>query len=343
MELPRDLQDALDAAVDGTPPKDIVRAGAALSGRYRTSYGQNSGPALQSSLDVRAYIAYRLPATYAAIRAVFRELRERRPGFHPASLLDLGGGPGTAAWAAVDTWPDLQRVTVIERDREMIRIGKDLADRATSAALREASWQHGDITATPNVAAADLTVAAYVLGELAEAGRGEAVRNLWERSLDGCVIVEPGTPRGYELVRDAGQFLAATGAHVNAPFPADWQCLDGPDDWCHFAARVPRTRLLRQVKGGTLSYEDEKFSYVAASRVEGLPIAARVIRHPQVRSGHVRLVLCTPAGVKHVVVARSNRETFRRARDLRWGSAIPIEDTGLYGLECDHSRGGTLR
>lgn len=82
-----------------------------------------------------------------------------------------------------------------------------------------------------------------------------------------------------------------------------------------------------------MSYEDEKYSYVAVSRAEGLPIAARVIRHPQVRSGHIRLVLCTPVGVKHVVVARSNREAYRRARELRWGSAIPVEDGRLYGLQ----------
>ena len=41
----------------------------------------------------------------------------------------------------------------------------------------------------------------------------------------------------------------------------------GPD-WCH-AARLPRSDRHRQVKGGTLGWEDEKFSYVVAVRDGG--------------------------------------------------------------------------
>jgi ribosomal protein RSM22 (predicted rRNA methylase) len=95
---------------------------------------------------------------------------------------------------------------------------------------------------------------------------------------------------------------------------------------------VPRTRLQRLLKEASLSYEDEKFAYVVASRELGLPIAARVVRHPQNRKGHVRLVLCSAGGIRHVVVARSNREAFRRAKDLHWGSAIALEEADLFGL-----------
>jgi ribosomal protein RSM22 (predicted rRNA methylase) len=343
MELPPDLVASLSATLRGTPTGDIVRAGSALSMRYRARQGHSShgqGSALQSSLDAIAYAAYRLPATYAAIRAVFREVRERRPEFQPATLLDFGGGPGTAAWAAIDAWPEIDRVTILERDPRMLDVGKALAAKAVSPAIRQALWKTADIAAAGQVSPANLTVAGYVMGEIPEATRVDIVRGLWERTTDTCVIVEPGTPRGYALIREVTEQLAQAGAHVLAPVPAGWRCVESIDDWCHFSQRVPRTSLLRSVKGGALSYEDEKYSYVAVSRVEGIPIAARVIRHPQVRSGHIRLVLCTPAGVHHVVVARSNREAYRRARDLRWGSAISVEEAGMYGLDEEVAAAG---
>lgn len=62
------------------------------------------------------------------------------------------------------------------------------------------------------------------------------------------------------------------------------------------------------------------------------PIAARVTRHPQTRPGHIRLDLCTRTGIKHVIVTKKYREAFRRARDLRWGSAIDVDDAPLFGL-----------
>lgn len=46
------------------------------------------------------YALSRLPACYAAAARVFRELGVRQSAFKPASLLDVGAGPGTATWAA---------------------------------------------------------------------------------------------------------------------------------------------------------------------------------------------------------------------------------------------------
>ncbi|MDQ2744249.1 MAG: small ribosomal subunit Rsm22 family protein [Chloroflexota bacterium] len=349
MQLPADLSATLQSRLDEIPSKDIVRAAGELSKRYRASGALSSGPAVQSPLDAAAYAAYRLPASYAAIRAVLDEVRERRPDLDPSSLLDIGGGPGTAAWAAIGTWPDLDHITILERDPWMIQIGKDLAAGANSPVIRHAIWRQGDIDglwpAQPilgsEIQPADITVAAYVMGELSSSALTEFVHRLWEYTADTCVILEPGTPRGFALIRQAGDQLVSEGVHVLAPFPSTgiaganstWHCLEGENDWCHFSQRVPRTRMLRNVKGATLSYEDEKYSYIAVSRQSGLPIAARVIRHPQVRSGHIRLVLCTAEGVKHVIVARSNRQAYKLARDLKWGSAIPVEEAGLYGLD----------
>jgi len=58
-------------------------------------------------------------------------------------------------------------------------------------------------------------------------------------------------------------------------------------DWCHMAARVERTSLHRRLKGAELPYEDEKFSYVIATRTPVDRAAARIIRRPDVQKGFV--------------------------------------------------------
>ena len=94
------------------------------------------------------------------------------------------------------------------------------------------------------------------------------------------------------------------------------------NDWCHFAQRITRTRLQRSVKGAELAYEDEKLSYCALSKQNGSAITARVLRHPQKRSGHIHLELCTPAGLQRITATRSQRAAYREAHDIQWGQAI---------------------
>jgi ribosomal protein RSM22 (predicted rRNA methylase) len=332
LELPEELRAALNERLGPLPAHDLAEAARSLSLRYRDVAAHAGAAFLRSDLDVAAYAAYRLPATYAAIGAVLAEVRRRRPDLEPGSLLDLGAGPGTASWAAADLWPNLKRITCVERDPHMIDLGKALVSHAVVPSLGDALWRRADWRTAQLGDPADLAVAGYTLGEFSAPDQTDVVRRLWANTADTCVIVEPGTPAGFAVIRQATETLAQAGAHILAPFPPEWQCVEHERDWCHFSQRVPRTRLHRAAKGAELSFEDEKYSYVAASRHPGIPIAARVIRQPQVRSGHVRLVLCTAAGVIHIVVPRSQREAWRLAKDLVWGSAISTEHAALFGL-----------
>lgn len=332
MELPPDLRNALEDELDSVPARDLAGAVHDLSQRYRSEHGR-SGISLQPSpLTAAAYAAYRLPATFAALAAVLGEARERQPNAQPRALLDVGAGPGTAAWAAVSIWPDIQRIVLLERDTRMIALGKSLAAASPETALREATWRQVDLSGLWDTPPADLAIAGFVFGEQLPLAHADFVGRLWEHTAEMCVIVEPGTPRGFALIRAAGDHLREAGAHILAPFPQDWTCVEGEGDWCHFAQRVPRSRLHRRAKGASLAYEDEKFSYLVAARRPGVPIAARVVRKPQIRSGHIRLVLCAATGIQHLVVSRSQREAYRRAKDLTWGSAISLADAPLFGL-----------
>ncbi|NUT55307.1 MAG: methyltransferase type 11, partial [Thermoleophilia bacterium] len=140
---------------------------------------------------------------------------------------------------------------------------------------------------------------------------------------DTLVVVEPGTPAGYRRVLAARDVAIAAGGHTVAPCPHDLPCPLPADDWCHFAARLPRSRLHRRAKGVELGWEDEKLSYAALSRQPVAPAPSRVIRPPQPRSGHVRLVTSDRDGaVRERTVSRKQGETYRAARKAAWGDAL---------------------
>jgi ribosomal protein RSM22 (predicted rRNA methylase) len=324
MDLPADLRLVLSNELAAIPQKSLADAAAHLSRRYRSGNPPGEGAFLRSPINVAAYAAYRLPATFAAIYASLDEAGKRRPGWQPRSLLDAGAGPGTVMWAARELWPALEQITLLEREAAMISFGKRLSIHARSPALRQAQWQAVDLSGTWQSELHDMVITSYVLGELPPLKREEFLHKLWSLTTGILVIIEPGTPAGFSHIRLARQQLLSAGAHILAPCPHQLPCPMAENDWCHFAQRISRTALQRQVKGADLAYEDEKFSYVAVARSAVLPIRGRVIRHPQTRPGHIYLELCTPEGLKSSIVTRKERDAFRQARDLDWGDAISL-------------------
>ncbi|MEU0038997.1 small ribosomal subunit Rsm22 family protein, partial [Streptomyces sp. NPDC006333] len=133
--------------------------------------------------------------------------------------------------------------------------------------------------------------------------------------------------RQLDTVREHGHPLGRydAGFRVAAPCPHSAACPIVPgEDWCHFSARVSRSSLHRQVKGGSLAYEDEKFSYVAATRLPADPAPSRVVRKPQIRKGQVLLDLCGPDESLHrETVTKRHGPLYRAARDADWGDAWP--------------------
>ncbi|QYC42647.1 Mitochondrial small ribosomal subunit Rsm22 [Nonomuraea coxensis DSM 45129] len=340
--LPDDLRTALDQALARHSPQELARSVARLTERYRGGasadavrlLGPSGGPAhvggpsgeaphIRGQADVAAYAAYRMPATYEAAALAMRQAAARVPGFEPLSQLDAGGGTGAAIWAAGSVWPSLRQVTVVERDPHVIDLGRRLARAARAAGVRGTAWRQAAVAPGLDRPRADLATMSYALGELPERDRPDVVRWL-ARDAAMVIVVEPGTPAGYATVAAAREVLLAEGLSVVAPCPHDRACPIEPGrDWCHFSVRLPRTSLHRQVKAGTLSFEDEKFAYVAATaRPAPRPAADRVLRHPQKRKGVVSLRLCTDTGgIRDELVSKRQGELYRRARDAGWGDA----------------------
>jgi len=317
--LPPELEQALAEATRG---RSSARASADLTRRYRDP-SPTAGPVARSPDDVRAYAAARLPATYAAVWIALDELRARVPSFHPKSLLDLGAGPATAAWAAAETWPTLEHVTAVEPEAEMRRLGADLARSVPSRAVAEAEWLAQTLPEAIPSARYDLVTLSYVLAEIGARDRGATVERAWGAAADALVVVEPGTPAGYERVLEARARLIELGATIVAPCPHDRACpLAGTGDWCHFAVRLARTRAHREAKEAQLGHEDEKFSYVVAARAPAPQAAARILRHPQIRRGHVLLEICAPDGARAQTVSKREGDRYRHARKVSWGDDL---------------------
>ena len=138
MQLPRALAAGIESLIEGRDFKTIRRAADELSESYRAAKPQGAFSSPEHRL---AYLLLRLPATYAAISAVLNEVRAR--GGEIRSVLDLGAGAGTAAWAAAEVFPNLERITLVERDAEMVAIGKKLA--VDHPVLSRAEWIVNDL------------------------------------------------------------------------------------------------------------------------------------------------------------------------------------------------------
>ncbi|WP_214474037.1 small ribosomal subunit Rsm22 family protein [Mesorhizobium sp. dw_380] len=319
MELPASLRQAVDRILEKIPLPELKQAAKTLSDRYRAEL-RDGRLHMAQDFAVRAYLATRLPATYAAVRASLDALAEARPDFMPRTLLDVGAGPGTVLWATCELWPDLERALLLEASAAVRKVGETLAADAITA---RTVWQAGDVTIDlAGLQPADLVTCAYVLDEIIPASLPRMVDRLWQLTTDTLLIVEPGTPAGWQRILAVRAQLIAAGAHLLAPCPHQTPCPLNPPDWCHFSRRVARSRLHRLAKDAEVPWEDEKFIYVAASRHAAPVRSARVIAPPKSGSGKVLLKLCEPdGGARERLFTKRDGELFKVARRLDWGDS----------------------
>jgi ribosomal protein RSM22 (predicted rRNA methylase) len=280
-----------------------------------------------------------MPATYAAAHAALSELHARLGGAVVSSILDIGAGTGAASLAARALFP-AARVTMLERDQAFAE--------AARVWLPDAELLGADAARMDAFPPHDLVIAAYSLGEMGGAGLSLPVQaaersspgqqgspasrsrvggqahacptaKLWQAARVAFVAIEPGRPEGHAFILRIRAELLAAGAFLAAPCPMSEPCPLQSPDWCHFAARAERSSIHRRLKGGELSYEDEKFSYVAFTREPVKPAAARIIRRPLHAPGLIELQTCTPAGVRKLTVRKRDRDQYRAARHAAWG------------------------
>jgi ribosomal protein RSM22 (predicted rRNA methylase) len=171
-------------------------------------------------------------------------------------------------------------------------------------------------------APAELVIASYVINELGEAPRAALADLLWQKTTDMLLVIEPGTPAGFERIRALRARLIGQGAYLIAPCPHERPCPIEPPDWCHFTQRLPRSRAHMQLKGAEVPYEDEKFSFVALSRTPPLRRAGRVLAQPGLSKVAASVKLCGEDGLRIITIPRRDKTAYARAKRLAWGDAL---------------------
>lgn len=292
-----------------------------ISKRYR----EETGLFLQTEEERLSYLFTRLPATFAVACRVFQELKRRVPDLEIHSLLDVGAGPGTGMWAAVEEFKTLHRGTFIEKDFSFASIGKQLIARSSHPVLQQAPWHSMDMKDISNIKSHDLTLLSYSIGEVNEEHWESILSTLWQITEKALVIIEPGTPSGYRRMMKIRDFLHnQLGAYLVAPCPHSKACPLSKEDWCHFSERVQRSSLHRYLKSADLGYEDEKFCYLILGKQQACSFSKRIIRHPMKHSGFIEVTVCEKEGtVQKKIYSKKNKEMYKEIKKLNWGDLIP--------------------
>ncbi|MBP1850708.1 small ribosomal subunit Rsm22 family protein [Rhizobium halophytocola] len=323
MELPAPLRAAVDRMLDGIALETLTKAGARLSDRYRREV-RDGRLHIDDVLAAKAYLATRLPATFAAVRAALEMVADASPDFSPRTLIDAGSGPGTVLWAAADCWDDLESARMIEASDAI----RDLGETLSTHAAVDVEWLKADVTLSlPSLAPADLVTLSYVLDEVPQASIAPIVTQLWALTSHTLVIIEPGTTAGWQRILAARRLLVEAGAHLVAPCPHAADCPIVTPDWCHFSRRVARSRVHRLAKQAEVPWEDEKYIFIAASRHAAEPPAARVLAPPRASSGVARLKLCRADGTaREQTFSRRDGDVFKQARRADWGDGLNLAE-----------------
>lgn len=95
-------------------------------------------------------------------------------------------------------------------------------------------------------------------------------------------------------------------------------------DWCHFSVRVQRTSLHRMLKDGEKGHEDEKYSYLIVAKNSPQTYNARIVRHPEIHSGHLKLTLCTKNGFEGKIYSKKDKEKYKKAKKAAWGDRFEL-------------------
>jgi ribosomal protein RSM22 (predicted rRNA methylase) len=284
----------------------------------RAAYEQGSSSV---GVDLAAYLTVRAPATFAAISAALREVVRLMPDFAPETLSDLGAGPGTASFVAAAQFPSLKLATMVEADPRFAKLAEELAQALPFPA---SLLRHSILGA---IEPANLVIAAYVLAEMPLQQTAQIALHLWRATHGVLLLVEPGTPQGFARIKAARDALVKVGAHIVGPCTHEAACPMAKDDWCHFKARLQRSRAHMHAKGGTVPFEDEAYSWLAVSRFAAVRDEARVLAPPTVTKIGVNLRLCGKAGLHDEMIASRDKPAYKRAKKLSWGDGFSRANT----------------
>ena len=317
--FPITLKQEIEKLLQGQKVSSLAGDYARLSLRYRGEKGGSSS-LLKNEKEALSYAAVRMPATYGAVWAALEKVLEVTD-LAPKTMLDVGAGTGACGWAANELIA-LEKLTCLEREKVMRSLGQQLMQTAEENVLRQAQWVDFDLLKDDKLPSAELVTASYVLNEMGAASVAVAEK-LWQATEQILVIIEPGTPRDFSALLAIRDHLIKQGAYVLAPCPHQQKCPLSENDWCHFSARIERSRLHKQLKGADMGYEDEKYCFMAFSRFEPKINYQRILNIPKVQKTEISAQVCTIQGqCEDFTVSIKDKYAYKKAKKWRWGDIL---------------------
>ncbi len=319
------LNQAIEEELNHQSLKKLTEKAKDLRNKYRDKTHQV--PILMQTKEEKlAYVGYRMKATLGAIHTVLKHMKKELRDLSIETVLDLGAGPGTALWSFPLIFPELKKIILLEKDFELLQMGKRLFSRSCIPIETEVLWSHSDFTKPTHYQESDLILFSYSLGEVLEEHDDEILKNCFACAKKFIVIIEPGSKRGYQRILSARKKLIELGATTLAPCPHDRPCPLTGDDWCHFSTRIQRTGLQRVLKEASLNFEDEKYAYIVMGKKAQNLAVERILEEPKILKEKVILKLCTEEGLKYKDIFRRDSESYKKAKKRRNGDNFIIEN-----------------
>ena len=320
MELPNELRNLIESELEKSNIKDLQKNAENISFKYREKSGKGDR-LVTEEIEALSYSAVRMPATYSAIYTALKKTLEI---YNPEieTVLDVGAGTGAGSWA-VNSLFDIKQIVCLEREDAMRNLGESFMKKSENLVMKSAKWEKFDLLNSDISYEADLVICSYVLNELSESDRMLALDKLWKATKKILLIIEPGTPVGFNEIKVIRKSLMECGGSIIAPCPNIENCPIEENDWCHATCRVSRTKIHKLLKNGDVPYEDEKFSYIAVSKDKfEKEDFARVLRHPKIESGKITVQICSRNGISEKIVTKKDKDLFKIARKASCGDRV---------------------
>ena len=276
-------------------------------GRLR-SFGYLDDPKLRG-----AYLRYHLPLNAARVTYALTQSAAIEPRIlQVPRIVDLGAGPGSAAWAAglqmtAAGTPSAGRVPDIHLyDRSTGALGLSRRLFPANWTVRTNKWM---LPALPDIPNGSLVLLSMVLNELLSGDRGERTAELVDALTRSCsagtfvLIVEPalrGTGRDLMQFRDTALHTGQWRVIAPCTHAKDCPLLAASDrSWCHFRFAWDAPDFVQRIADPMrLEYQNPSVSYLALERVANATPQrgigkARVIGEPMPIENGPGIYICT--------------------------------------------------
>ena len=326
MELSIELKNRIEEEIDKVDIKKIKEAALNISLRYRQKNENKIKIRLiNNKEEAVAYAASRMPATYGAIYNVLKHCIERinldnNNENRINSLLDVGAGTGAATWASIELL-DIKDILCIENDEYMLDMYKVLLKNIKDNINIE--YEKKNLITDEIDNKKDIVIVSYVINEIKKEERYKILNKLLNATNKILIIIEPGTPEGFETIKDIRNYFIEKNQSILAPCPHRMKCTIEDNDWCSFSQRISRSKIHKILKDGDVPYEDEKFSYIAINKMDAIKAENIVLRHPIIEKGKITCKLCTNKGIiENKIITKKDKDLIKIAKKINAGDIL---------------------